>query len=209
MKIKVCGVRTMAAARACDRGGADMAGLNFVSTSRRRVDVRGARGLLPALGAVTPVGVFMDQPGEEVAAVALALGLSWVQLHGAEGPELCRGLAGRFSVIKALTADEALDSDLVAAYAPHVCAFLVDGRAPGSGRAWRWSRLASFGGVVAGRPLWLAGGLCPESVAGAVVCARPKGVDVASGVETDGEQDEARIVAFCEAARSHKGEEAP
>jgi len=49
--------------------------------------------------------------------------------------------------------------------------------------------------------MFLAGGLRPDNVAGAIAAVRPDGVDVSSGVEINGVQHSARIAAFVAAAK--------
>jgi phosphoribosylanthranilate isomerase len=51
-------------------------------------------------------------------------------------------------------------------------------------------------------PIVLAGGLTPENVGDAIARVRPWAVDVASGTETDGRKDPARVRAFIEAVRA-------
>ncbi|MCA9572467.1 MAG: N-(5'-phosphoribosyl)anthranilate isomerase, partial [Myxococcales bacterium] len=114
------------------------------------------------------------------------------QIHGACPflPELLG-----FEVIRALPGDA---RDLATSEGPHVAAFLLDGPRPGSGTAWAWE---GVGAELAGRPVWLAGGLTPENVQQAIARVRPAGVDVASGVERDGSIDPERVGAFVRAAR--------
>lgn len=198
--VKVCGVREAASARACAASGADLAGLNFWPRSRRCVTPGAARGLVAALGTVTPVGVFRDQTVDEVRAVAEAVGLGWVQLHGGEPPADCAALrATGLRVIKALPVRDAADLDACAAFAEVADLLLLDAPTPGGGRPFDHGALR---GARLPLPFLLAGGLTPENVGAAVARVRPHGVDAASGVEVDGVPSPDRVVAFCRAARA-------
>lgn len=101
---------------------------------------------------------------------------------------------------------EALDQ--IPAYAPHVHAFLLDSGRPnaavvelgGTGRAHDWAVSAAF--VAASpRPVFLAGGLSAGNVADAIRQVRPFGVDLCSGVRTDGRLDPAKLAAFMQAVK--------
>src|SRR5437588_10397141 len=83
MKIKLCGVRTVADALLCANEGADEIGVIFAAASRRRITVVEAKAIRDALPARVPlVGVFLDVPLAEVIAVAGRVGLQAAQLHG-------------------------------------------------------------------------------------------------------------------------------
>lgn len=93
--------------------------------------------------------------------------------------------------------------DEAIAVAPFVDAILLDSgnqklaikELGGTGRRhdWRISRRIRESVDV---PIYLAGGLRPENVAEAIATVKPFGVDVCSGVRTDGRLDEAKLVAF-------------
>ena len=208
MQIKICGLRTVADALACVTAGVDLAGLNFVPASRRYVGA-GAAAVRAALGSVKPVGVFADTPADQIRAHAEAIDLSWIQLHGKETPADCAALSG-YAIIKAVDHDALSRPADLRAYAPHVAAFLVDGRVPGSGRPWDFRTLQPHleNGQLWKRPVFVAGGLDPENVAGVVTALAPYGVDVASGIEIDHRPDPGRITAFCAAARRARREAA-
>jgi phosphoribosylanthranilate isomerase len=145
-----------------------------------------------------PVGVFADQPALFVATVAKTVGLSWIQLHGKESPEVCAALSGRFSVIKAIAVDDKFDGSILERYRAHVAAFLFDSKTPGAGKTFDWAKLK---GAPFAKPWFVAGGLTSENVADAIRTFHPNGVDTASGVETAGAQDPAKIQAFVKAAK--------
>jgi len=199
VRVKICGVRTPEEARLAERCGADAVGVVFAG-SRRRVTVDQARAVAGAVGPlVTVVGVFVDRPREEVLAVARAVGLGALQFSGSEDPAYCRSF-DRYPVIKAVPVRDAGFADRARAY--RGCAVLLEswvpGLAGGSGRSFDWD--LARGPDLPG-PVILAGGLTPENVAQAVRKIAPWAVDVASGVETDGQKDPAKMEAFIANAR--------
>jgi phosphoribosylanthranilate isomerase len=121
-----------------------------------------------------------------------------VQLHGDEPPSACADLP--VPVVKAIRVGEAHALAQLASY--EVAAFLLDSATPGyggSGTTFDWSLAEE---VAASLPIWLAGGLTPENVGEAVRRVRPRGVDVAGGVESaPGIKDPARLEAFIRAAK--------
>ena len=164
--------------------GAHALGFNFYPPSPRSVSPSAAWEIvrrLPPL--VATVGVFVNWPAKVVAALASALRLDGVQLHGDEPPSDARDLAGQFRVIKAFAGGPGFKLARLAAY-KSASAFLLDGYRSrlygGTGRTadWQLAREARrYGAVI------VAGGLRPDNVAQAIAEAQPFGIDVASGVE--------------------------
>jgi phosphoribosylanthranilate isomerase len=165
--------------------GVDALGFNFYAPSPRAVSPAGAWEIirrLPPL--VMVVGVFVDWPAGVVAALAKALRLDAVQLHGSEPPEEARELARGFRVIKAFAVRPGFRLAALGQYGA-ASAFLLDGFRSGlhggTGRTadWRVARAAKrYGRVI------LAGGIKPGNVAEAIAAVQPFAVDVASGVES-------------------------
>ena len=150
-------------------------------------------GLAPG---ITPVGVFVDSPVEDVAALLHDGTISVAQLHGHEdGAYIARlrTLAPGCTVWKAFKVRT--PADLAAANAAAADMVLLD-NGYGTGAAFDWS-LAR--GVT--RPYILAGGLTPENIPDAIVRLRPYGLDISSGVETDKMKDFDKIKAAVAAAR--------
>ena len=143
------------------------------------------------------VGVFENQSLEEVNTIADEAGLDMIQLSGRESWADCL-LANR-QVIKAIDVPPATSAaDVIATFqAGTAIACLLD-ISRGQGIALDRATAAA---VASRLPVWLAGGLAPESVAEAIRAVRPWAVDVSSGVEAGGAKDHAKIRAFIQAAR--------
>ena len=182
VRVKICGVTRPEDAQAAASLGADMVGLNFYPRSRRFVDQAVAREIADALpDEVWSVGVFVNASREEIEEIRATVGLSAVQFHGDEPPELATDWP--CPVIRAFRLRTAGDADRnLAQHSADY--FLCEGDAGGDygGRGetfdWQWAR------PVPADRLIVAGGLEPANVAGAVRSLRPFAVDVASGVES-------------------------
>jgi phosphoribosylanthranilate isomerase len=199
MRIKICGITRPEDAELAASLGAWALGFILWPQSKRAADPAVAAGIARALRRrVELVGVFVNQPLDEIEGYADALGLSHVQLHGDEGPSFCAAVAQRTGckVIKAARIRHAADLRDLERF--HTDLHLLDTAAPGlrggSGQTWDWSLLA---GRRAKTPFLLSGGLTPDNVAEAIAAARPWGVDVASGTEASpGVKDPEKLEAF-------------
>ena len=197
-RIKICGLTRPEDVRYVNTAKPDWCGfiLNFPS-SRRNVTPEQARALRAGLDPdIRPVGVFVDRPVEEVAALLNSGVISVAQLQGREDDayiSVLRTLAPGCVVWRAFQLRS--QADLAAADASGADLVLLDnGR--GTGQTFDWSLAGSVH-----RPFLLAGGLTPESIPRAVAALRPYGLDLSSGVETDGVKDPAKIQAAVTAAR--------
>jgi phosphoribosylanthranilate isomerase len=204
IRVKICGVTTLEDARHALDCGADALGFNFVPGTPRCLDEAAAAVITSALSAgVERVGVFVNETPGRVEAIARRAGLSAVQLHGEESPEMCRQLLERgFRVIRGLRVRGPEIIEEAALYPD--CTVLLDayvkGEPGGTGQTFDWSLARE---IAAGREVFLSGGLRPENVADAVRRVKPYGVDSSSGVEGDvpGWKDPDRVKAFIESAR--------
>jgi len=198
VQVKICGLTRVDEAVACAQAGARAVGCVFYARSPRCVAAATAREIRCVLPPeVACVGVFVDEPFEGIMAMAAHTGLTAVQLHGSESPEVVQLLrrAGLF-VIKALFADRTPGLDEASQYS--ASAYLVEcgrGVLPGgNAQHWDWGRVGPFAERC---PLILAGGLTPENAAQAVRAALPDAVDVSSGVEAGpGRKDIRKVEQF-------------
>ncbi len=222
MKVKICGIKTLSAAKAAAKAAADFLGLNFVPTSKRCISEETAKEIIAELRGPRPVarkvrftGVFQNQSIELVNGIADRLDLDFVQLHGDESPEYCARV--NTPVIKAFSLESDFDAQAVMKeMEPYRRAhyFLLDRKKKGITERERGNTDASTPNVDAMLhfkkvatiaeefSVMLAGGLTPENVREAVKASgRIDGVDVAGGVETNGEKDPQKIKDFIKATK--------
>lgn len=189
-RVKICGVKTLDAAKVATEEGADFLGFNFVSTSKRYIIPADAKEIINIVkGKVKVVGVFQDADIKQVNDVALSLGLDFVQLHGNENNAYINNVS--VPVIKVIKADDQIDNS-PAAYV------LLDRVKQGEGEMVDLKKAAN---LAAKTKLFYAGGLTPDNVAGIIKEVKPFAVDVASGIETDDKQDENKIRSFIKNAK--------
>lgn len=223
-RLKICGLREAKHALAAADSGADYIGFVFVEGVRRRlIPARGAEIISQyrierdrrEQGPNGPglVGLFANQPVDFVNEVVERCGLDYAQLCGDEPPgywdQVQTKIIKQIKVrIDGPALDEAVertkkrvDEVLSAGHRALLDAY-EPGALGGTGTAFDWSIAKA---VAHDREVVLAGGLTPENIGEAIATVSPWGVDVSSGVETDGIKDEARIRAFAAAVRAADG----
>ncbi|MET3889777.1 phosphoribosylanthranilate isomerase [Bosea sp. OAE506] len=210
LTIKICGLSTPETLEAALAAGAEMIGLVFHPKSPRFVPPEEAATLAAmARGRAEIVALVVDREIGELTDLVAAVRPDWLQLHGRETPETVRAVkaATGLRAIKALGVADRHDLAAFAAYEGVADRILLDAKPPkdaaypgGHGRAFDWSILAALDRT---SPFMLSGGLDPANVAQAIAIARPRGVDVSSGVErAPGVKDVDRITDFVVAARA-------
>ncbi|WP_347241733.1 phosphoribosylanthranilate isomerase [Thermus sp.] len=197
MRVKICGLTRLQDALLAEELGAFALGFVLAPGSRRRVEPGAARAISRALGPfVVRVGVFRDQPPEEVLRAMEEARLQVVQLHGEEPPEWAEAVGRFFPVIKAFS----LKGPARPEWADYPAeALLLDSPAPGSGQAYprEWARPL----LERGLRVILAGGLTPENL-GEALALKPYAIDLASGVEeAPGVKSEAKLRALFQRLR--------
>ena len=200
MFAKVCGLTRLTDALHAVKHGATAVGFGFWPKSPRFIAPELAAGIIRELpGTVIAVGVFVNQPIDEITRIAAQTGIAAIQLHGDEPPAYAPALP--WPVLRATALDEVNGS--LTDWPPDTL-LLLDVHDPvrrgGTGRTIDWSRAA---GIAAGRRIVLAGGLTPDNVGTAIDAVRPYGVDVSSGVEeAPGVKNFDKVARFLENART-------
>ncbi|HAB08892.1 MAG TPA: N-(5'-phosphoribosyl)anthranilate isomerase, partial [Alcanivorax sp.] len=159
-RVKICGITRPDDGRHAARAGADAIGLVFYPPSPRYVSPRRAADIVAALPPfVTTVGLFVDAPPEQIAALLEQVPLDMLQFHGDESPEYCAAFQRPW--IKALRMRDGVDPRAEADRygAAGARGLLVDSYVPGvpggTGERFDWDRLPADPSL----PLVLAGGL--------------------------------------------------
>jgi phosphoribosylanthranilate isomerase len=210
-RVKICGIRDKNNALVAVEAGADFIGLVF-APSKRQVTPTQACEIVSAVkkssDATKVVGVFVDAPASQVNEIADFCALDCVQLSGDESWEYCREIIE--PIIKAIRIGQQSPEDLCTELsaggdllpAQRFITLLdsqVEGKYGGTGESFNWNLAQK---VAEKFPVIIAGGLDPKNVARLIETVRPWGVDVSSGVESNGLKDASKIKAFVKAVRS-------
>lgn len=195
-RIKLCGLTRLEDILAANELNPEYIGFVFAPKSRRYVTLQKAVRLKKALDPkVRAVGVFVNETVRNVAAFLNCGVIDIAQLHGNEDEEYIKRLRRLTDkpLIRAFRMKE--ERDIVEAGSSSADYILFDSGA-GTGETFDWKLIRNFP-----RPYFLAGGLDPGNVGGAVKELNPYGVDVSSGIETDGLKDKCKMAAFVAAVR--------
>ena len=198
-KIKICGL-----SRPCDIEYVNEAKPDFcgfiinVPKSKRNVSPDTVRQLVKNLSSdVKPVGVFVNAPMDEIAALTEDGTLAYVQLHGKEDKAYIAALREKIHVPIIQAFKVSCPEDVAHAQQSSADYILLDNGSGGTGKTFDWSHLREIT-----RPYILAGGLGPDNLGLAVSQLAPWGVDLSSGVETDGFKDKNKVLAAVQAVRA-------
>jgi len=202
VRIKICGIRTPEDALAAVDAGADLIGVNFVEGSKRQVDMKQALEICEVLEGhdVERVALFRDELWDKIDGILRRVPFERVQFHGSETEEEIEAID--LPTIKAI---RGADHEAAETYPGSILLLDHPHEGGGQGQAWDWSEAEDL--IAHGYDVIIAGGLTPENVAQALADVGdipPWGVDVATGVEVDGEdsrKDPAKMRAFVEAVR--------
>jgi len=193
-QVKICGITREEDALVAAEQGADFLGFIFVPSTPRYVEPERAAAIAERIREreTRPkiVGVFRDASVDYMREVGSLVGVDYVQLHGTESDDDIRAIG--IPTIKTFRVGEALpDTTAVPSADWLLFDTYEERRSGGTGRRFDWSLLA---GYPRNKPFFLAGGLSPENVGGAISLVRPDGIDISSGVEAEpGIKDHAKL----------------
>ena len=220
-KVKMCGISKVETIPAVVEAKPDYMGLVFAQ-SKRQVTVDQAKILVSELHKqyanrynrdviqwsndvvqefIKTVGIFVNETLDNLVTIATEVNLDAVQLHGDEDEAFIQSLKERTNVEvwKAVQIRSAADAEAWIDSSADMLlfdAYHKDERG-GTGEVFDWSSLDEFE-----RPFMLAGGIDSTNVARAIRTVRPYGIDISSGIETDGVKDDEKIKAFANIVRT-------
>ncbi|MDD5935912.1 MAG: phosphoribosylanthranilate isomerase [Clostridiales bacterium] len=195
-KIKLCGISRLEDISAVNELKPEYIGFVFAKNSKRFVSPSMAAQLKEKLlDSIQAVGVFVNEPVENVAKLLKENTIDVAQLHGSEDHDYIMKLRNLINkpIIKAFRINDIANMECCSA--DYV---LIDSGA-GSGKTFKWNLIKNLK-----RPFFLAGGLDAQNVNDAVNEIHPFAVDVSSGIESNGVKDYTKMAKFVAAVRKEE-----
>lgn len=208
VRIKVCGITRTLDAENAVRLGVDALGFIFFDKSKRNVTPQVAAEIISALPPfIDKIGVFVNEPVENIVKISKRCALSVIQLHGKESVEYCKEVSFKLphcQIFKAFRVGAQTKSEEFVQHAPVVDGFLLDtyvkGVEGGTGEVFNWAIVKSLN---LQKPFLLAGGLTPKNITEALAVIVPFAVDINSGVEdAPGQKNGAKLGELVERVRT-------
>jgi phosphoribosylanthranilate isomerase len=199
LKVKICGIKSVEAARHAVESGADALGFVFAE-SKRKITSEDAKRIIEGLPPnIWKVGVFVNENPQTIKETALTVGLTHIQLHGEENHFDYEEIG--LPLIKSASVASNEDVKLIESLnVPYILLDSLPGKYKGgNGSVFDWNTVKGLGDLKDN--IILAGGLSPANVQEAISKVKPLMVDVSSGVETDGEKDFVKIKDFIKRAK--------
>jgi phosphoribosylanthranilate isomerase len=213
IRVKICGLQSVTQALAAAKFGADYIGLVFAPSSRQITQknaVQISRALSSQKSRPAIVGVFVNLPAKQVNLISEQCGLDYVQLSGDETFAYCRDI--NLPVIKTIhVSASALSHEIIQVIqegnrtlSDRKITYLLDTQNRraygGTGQMFNWQVAKEVSSLF---PVIIAGGLTLNNVGLLIEEVKPWGVDVSSGVETEGEKDIKKIKKFIKTIKSY------
>jgi phosphoribosylanthranilate isomerase len=217
--VKICGITNLEDARVAVDAGADALGFVFYGKSPRNVSTGSVADIVQYLPTnVDKIGVFADATLDEVLARIRDVGLTGVQLHSSQSPNIedLQKLSRENQNLKRIwvcRTDQLLEKGslfLSAEFAALLYALMFDSASTsqpgGTGQRFDWNAARGFiRSASLSIPTIVAGGLTPDNIGEAIRLLQPYGVDVSSGVEArPGKKDPHKVEAFIRAVRNQQ-----
>ncbi|NKB99072.1 MAG: phosphoribosylanthranilate isomerase [Pseudomonadales bacterium] len=207
MKLKICCMASLDEARLAHRYGATAIGFVGAMPSGPGIisDTQAREIVATAPNGLETFLLTSRETASDIADHATFCGTSTIQIVRHVDPSVLETLRKKIDIkiVQVVHVEDQTSVDLAQAYAPLVDALLLDSGRPGAptaefggtGRTHDWA-LSQQIVQDASVPVYLAGGLDADNVSRAIAQVQPDGVDLCSGVRTDGHLDEAKLRAF-------------
>lgn len=194
MKIKVCGITNLDDALSAESLGANALGFIFYKKSKRYIKPVQAAHIIKHLSPFTiKVGVFVDEPVENINKISKQTAINLVQLHGNELPDTLSNIL--LPVIKAFRVDANFDYNVLNNYKR--CSILLDNYSEnnlgGTGKNFNWDNIPND----IKNNIILAGGISSDNIEFIYEEVKPAAVDVSSSLEiSPGKKDKGKMEMF-------------